>query len=76
MSTGTEKLQMVAQQLADLVPGQRPVLDCPYCGGRTRRGEVFCCATMLHAVDAILEANTQIAVAQEMDKILDRHMSN
>lgn len=69
--TPTEKLEMIARQIADLVPGQRPVLDCPYCGGRTRRGETFCCELMLKAVTAVLDANEQIQVAEQMDRILE-----
>lgn len=74
--TGTEKLQFVAEQLASTLPGQRAVLDCPYCLGRTRAREVFCCETLLKAVTAILEAKEQIEVTEFMDKVIDRHLNN
>lgn len=74
--TGTEKLQFMAEQLAELVPGQRPYLDCPYCFGSSRRGETFCCELLLRAVEAILDANQQIQTVAFMEKVIDRHLNN
>jgi hypothetical protein len=77
--TATEKLQFVAEQMSMAELGQRgrrAVIDCPYCLGRTRQGHVFCCEMLLMAVTAILDANEQLQVVQQMDKIMDRHLSN
>lgn len=74
--TATEKLQFVAEQIAANPPGQRLRLDCPYCFGCTRRGEDFCCATLLKAFEAIMDANDQIQAIEFMDKVIDRHLNN
>lgn len=74
--TAQEKLQFVAEQIAANPPGQRLKLDCPYCFGRTRRGEEFCCETLLKAFEAILDANEQLRINEFMDRAMDRHLNN
>lgn len=53
--TGAEKIAFVSQQIADVRSGESNKLFCPYCQGKNRSGETFCCDLMTKCVTAILE---------------------
>jgi hypothetical protein len=53
--TGEEKILFLSQQMD--VSKEIPVtLRCPYCGGLTNEGEMFCCDMIIRALNAIADA--------------------
>ena len=61
VATGEEKLLMVAQQM-DVSKTTPTEISCPYCGGITTEGEIFCCDTIVRALSAIADARDRFGV--------------
>ena len=55
-----EKIEFVAQQISELREGNSNKLYCPYCTGKCRPYEEFCCRLMESCVKAVLDADRVI----------------
>jgi hypothetical protein len=61
VASGEEKLLMVAQQM-DVSKDTPTQIHCPYCGGLTSEGEIFCCDTIIRALNAIADARDRFGI--------------
>jgi len=59
--TGEEKLLALSQQM-DVSETCPTEIHCPYCGGMTLEGEVFCCDTIIRALSAIADARDRFGL--------------
>lgn len=55
VATGEEKIVLLAHQM-DISTETPTEIHCPYCGGITTEGEIFCCNTIVKALNAIADA--------------------
>jgi hypothetical protein len=66
---GHDKLMYVSQQL-DTMARNDELFDihCPYCGGMTSPGKIFCCITIERACVALLDARDKMAYSLELNR--------
>lgn len=76
LPSGSDKLEIVAVQMAEMEAGTEYRILCPYCMGQTKRGREFCCDLLARAFAAILDAREQLDMAKTMDDLMDRHVSS
>lgn len=66
-----EKIQFVIQQLVELRMGESNKIFCPYCQGKNRKGDVFCCDLLTKCIAAILDADRTISEVQLQEAIAE-----
>lgn len=71
-TTGEEKFQMVRDQFTGADPDLPFDIWCPYCYGRCVQNEQLCCDTMLHAMQALVDAQTVLRNIQIAEEAMDR----
>lgn len=73
--TGEQKIEFIAQQIADVRAGDRSSIFCPYCGTRNRPSDEFlCCALFGEASAAILDRTEKTEAIEFMSKAHDNAM--
>lgn len=66
-----EKIQFVAQQIADVRSGEANKIFCPYCQGKNRPDEEFCCDLLTRCVKAILDHEQTMAEVRLQEQIAE-----
>jgi len=53
--TPDEKVAEVERQVREVRAGDLSEITCPYCGMGVRMDGIFCCQTLVTAIEAVLE---------------------
>jgi len=53
--TPDEKIAEVERQVREVRAGDLSEITCPYCGMGVRMDGIFCCQTLVTAIEAVLE---------------------
>lgn len=70
--TGEQKLEFIAQQIAQVKLGNSSSIFCPYCGTKNHRSDVhLCCKLLAEASTAVLDRMEKTETVEFMQRAAD-----
>lgn len=76
LMTPEERLSEVERQVRAVRTGDLTEITCPYCGLGVKMDGVFCCQTLVTAIDAVLERLQVNEAIEFIDRVTDNASRN